>query len=84
MTAILSLLAKIGQITLTETAPLTHDQKIADIHSRLMTIPAWGFQLIVPLLIIATVGIVLVWLRQTKIARNQVDLAKFIEEKIRK
>ncbi|MBN2210227.1 MAG: hypothetical protein JW709_02420 [Sedimentisphaerales bacterium] len=82
MAEILTILFQIGQITLEEAEVLTTDVKISEMHSRLTSIPAWGFQLIIPLLIVATLGVVLVWHRQTKIARNQVQLAKLIEEKL--
>ena len=56
----------------------TITKQISEIHSRIATEPEWDLQLIWILMIINTVAVIMIFLRQKKIAQNQVDLAKLI------
>jgi len=60
--------------------PETAVKQINEIHARIATEPEWALQLIWILMIINTVAIILIFLRQKKIAQNQVDLAKLISQ----
>ena len=55
-------------------------KQISEIHERIATQPAWTFKVIWTLTLIITVAVIVIFLRQKKIAQNQVDLAKLISQ----
>lgn len=59
---------------------VTTEKQIADIHERLVQMPPWAFDLITPLLIGIAVLVAVIFMRQKKIAQNQVNLARMLEE----
>ena len=68
------------RMLLAETETLTTDQKINEIYERIGSQPEWAFELMWVLPILIAVGIVYVFKRQRRIANNQVDLAKLVEQ----
>lgn len=68
------------RMLLAETETLTTDQKINEMYERIGSQPAWAFELMWVLPILIAVGIVYVFKRQQKLANNQVDLAKLVEQ----
>lgn len=59
-------------------------QQINEIHTRIVAVPEWAFTAILYLSIATTVLSVYLFLRQKKIAQNQVDLGKILEQLIGK
>jgi hypothetical protein len=60
-------------------------QQIEEIHQKINNLPYFAFYDIIWLLpVFITVGIVLLFQRQKKIAQNQVDLAKMVEQLLEK
>lgn len=59
---------------------VTTEKQIADIHERLMQMPVWAFDLIMPLLVGMAVLMAVIFMRQKKIAQNQVNLARMLED----
>jgi hypothetical protein len=59
--------------------PSTAEQ-VAEIHELVTTQPMWVYKIIGPLVALIAVAVILIFLRQKKIAQNQVDTAKLIEE----
>ena len=57
----------------------TDTEKITEIYNKLHLVPDWAFRLW-PLVLLVTVGVVLLFLRQKKIAQNQVALARLVEQ----
>ena len=65
---------------LAEVESLTSDQKIEAIYERIGTQPIWAFEIMWVLPILIAVGVLYVFKRQRTIAKNQVDLAKLVEQ----
>ena len=59
-------------------------KQIDKIHEVLEKVPAWGLKTVVMLSIFTAVGVIVLWQRQKQIARNQVDMAKLLEQLIEK
>ena len=53
-------------------------KQISDIHERIFSQPEWAFQMLWLLSIIITVAVIIIFLRQKKIAQNQVELGQLI------
>ena len=68
------------RMLLAETETLTTDQQIDEIFKRIGTQPEWAFHLMWVLMIGVAVLIAFVYMRQQKIAKNQVDLAKLVDQ----
>lgn len=58
-------------------------KQIAQIHEKLNLVPNWAFRLW-PLLLLVTIAVIALFLRQKKIAQNQVGLAKMLEQLLEK
>jgi hypothetical protein len=65
---------------LATTESLTTDQKIDEIYDRIGTQPEWAFELMWVLPVLIAVGVLYVFKRQRTIAKNQVDLARLVEQ----
>ena len=81
MQILTSLLAQTSEETAQKIVEM--QKQIAEIHEKLDVIPDPAFRLW-PLLIFIAVAVVLLFQRQKKIAQNQVDLAKVLEQLIEK
>ena len=59
-------------------------EQINDIHIRIMAVPEWAFMIIPYLSVVTAILVIFLFLRQKKIAQNQVDLAKILQQIIEK
>ena len=59
-------------------------KQIAEIHQRITSIPEWSFKLLWLLPLFITVAVILIFQRQKKIAQNEVDLGKMLEQLLEK
>lgn len=81
MRILTSLLAQTSEETAQKIVEI--QKQIAEIQEKLDVAPDWAFRLW-PLLIFIAVAVVLLFQRQKKIAQNQVDLAKVLEQMLEK
>ncbi len=61
-------------------APVDTAKQIAELHERIAWGPVWAYELMFGLLIGVTAMVAMIYLRQQKIANNQVALAKLFEQ----
>ena len=54
--------------------------KINEIYEKIESLPDSGLRIMWVLTIVIAAGVIMIFLRQKKIAQNQVDLAKMVEE----
>jgi len=59
-------------------------KQTAEIHQCITSIPEWSFKLLWMLPIFITVAVILIFQRQKKIAQNEVDLGKMLEQLLEK
>ena len=59
-------------------------KQIGEMHKVLEDVPAWGLKIAVMLSIFTAFGIIILWQRQKQIAKNQVDMAKLLEQLVEK
>jgi len=57
---------------------------LQEIYDRLAPLPNWGLEVTFVLTIFIAAAVVVIFTRQKKIAQNQVDLARMIEQLIEK
>ena len=61
-----------------------HHEQIGEMHKRIGELPEWSFRLMLGLAAATAIVVVFVFLRQKKIAQNQVDLARMMQQLIDK
>lgn len=59
-------------------------KQIGEMYKVLEDVPAWGLKIAVMLSIFTAFGVIVLWQRQKQIAKNQVDMAKLLEQLIEK
>ncbi|MBN2375299.1 MAG: hypothetical protein JXD22_02775 [Sedimentisphaerales bacterium] len=59
-------------------------KQIGEMYKVLEEVPSWGLKAVVMLSIFTAVGVIVLWQRQKQIAKNQVDVAKLLEQLIEK
>ena len=71
-------------VTLLAEATKELTEQINDIHIRIAALPEWAFTATLYLSAATVILAIFIFLRQKKIAQNQVDLAKILQQLIEK
>ncbi len=74
----------LAQVSEGTTEKIDKIDKIDKIYEVLKDVPVWGLKIAVMLSIFTAFGIIILWQRQKQIAKNQVDVAKLLEQLVEK